>query len=254
MKYYCTLLVLVSFLGVVVTFCNEEHIGKTMIKIGHRGACGYEPENTLRSFAKAITLGVDIIELDVHVCKSGEVVVIHYDKVDYTTNGNGYVYEKTLDELQSLDAGQGEIIPTLEEVLNLIDRQVKVNIELKKPDTVQSVAHIIERYVHKKGWSYDDFLVSSFNHYALQQFHALLPQVDIGALLIGIPIGFADFAQKVNASIVVVAFHFINQDFVDDAHNREMKVFVFTVNDKDDIQRIKALGVDGIISDYPDRL
>jgi glycerophosphoryl diester phosphodiesterase len=76
------------------------------LKIGHRGAAGHAPENTLLSFQKAMDLGVDMIELDVYVCKTGELVVIHDEKVDRTTNGTGYVREKTLDELKILDAGQ----------------------------------------------------------------------------------------------------------------------------------------------------
>src|SRR6056297_2287931 len=102
-----------------------------VLKIGHRGAMGYEPENTLRSFKKAIELNVDMVELDVYVCSSGELVVIHDDKVDKTTNGKGYVSEKSFDELRKLDAGMGEKIPTLQEVLDLIDKRAKVNIELK---------------------------------------------------------------------------------------------------------------------------
>jgi glycerophosphoryl diester phosphodiesterase len=77
-----------------------------LTKIGHRGACGYAPENTLLSFQKAIELNVDMVELDVYVCKTGELVVIHDEKVDRTTNGHGYVMEKTFEELRSLDAGQ----------------------------------------------------------------------------------------------------------------------------------------------------
>ena len=91
-----------------------------MIIIGHRGAMGYEPENTLRSFQKALDLGVDMIEFDVHLCKSGELVVFHDEKVNRTTNGQGYIAQKSLEKLKELDAGQGEKIPTLEEVLDLV--------------------------------------------------------------------------------------------------------------------------------------
>ena len=85
---------------------------KKILKIGHRGAMGHEPENTLRSFKKALALNVDAIELDVYVCKTGELVVIHDDKIDRTTNGTGYTEDKTFTELRQLDAGKGELIPT----------------------------------------------------------------------------------------------------------------------------------------------
>ena len=99
-----------------------------MLKIGHRGARGYAPENTLKSFQKAIELGVDAVELDVQLCKSGELIVMHDDTVDRTTDGSGFVKKLKLKDLKKLDAGMGERIPTLEEVLDLVNRRVKVNI------------------------------------------------------------------------------------------------------------------------------
>ena len=225
-----------------------------VIKIGHRGAMGYAPENTLKSFKKALELNVDAVELDIYVCKSGELVVIHDDKVDRTTNGKGYVVEKTFEELSALDAGEGEKIPKLSEVLDFIDRKVKVNIELKGVKTAKPVQELIEKYVKNKGWEYDDFLISSFNHYELKEFSKLNSKIKIGALISGIPIGFSKFAKMLNIDSVNLCFEFINQEFVDDAHNRNLKVYVWTVNDSDDIERMKTFGVDGIFSNFPDRL
>ena len=232
----------------------QERTIKTFVKIGHRGAMGYEPENTLLSFKKALELGVDAIELDVYACKTGELVVIHDDKVDRTSNGKGYVIEKTFDELRALDAGKGEKIPTLSEVLDLVNRKVKVNIELKGVGTAKPVSNLIKDYVDNKGWNFDDFIVSSFNHYELKEFGELSPNIKIGALIVGIPIGFAEFAEKLNAHSVNLCVEFINQEFVDDAHKRGMKVYVWTVNDADEIRRMKSLGIDGIFSNFPDRL
>ena len=225
-----------------------------MIKFGHRGAMGYEPENTLISFKKGLELNVDAVELDVYVCKTGELVVIHDDKVDRTTNGTGYVIEKTFEELRSLDAGKGEKIPTLQEVLDLIDKKVKINIELKGANTAKPVAGLVDQYIKEKGWSVAHFMISSFNHYELKIFNDLNPEVRIGALITGIPIGYAEFAEKVNASSVNLCIEFINQEFVDDAHKRGLQVYVWTVNDEDDIATMKALGVDGMFSNFPDRL
>ena len=149
----------------------------TIIKVGHRGAMGYEPENTLRSFKKALELGVDMIEFDVYVCKSGELVVIQDDTLERTTNGKGLVIEKTLAELKELDAGKEEKIPTLEEIMDLADKKVKINIELKGDNTAKPVLNMIEKYVDEKGWKYDDFLVSSFNHNELKKFKELNPKI-----------------------------------------------------------------------------
>ena len=225
-----------------------------VLRIGHRGAMGYAPENTLLSFQKALDLHVDMIELDVYVCLSGDLVVIHDDKVDRTTNGKGYVMQKTLSELRSLDAGQGEKIPLLQEVLDLIDRKTKVNIELKGTGTAKPVHDMIEHYVTTRGWSHDDFLVSSFHHYELMTFKKINPHISLGALFIGIPIGYAAFAEQMGVQAINPCVEFIDKMLVDDAHKRGMQVYVWTVNDPDEIQRVKELGVDGIFSNFPDRI
>jgi len=224
------------------------------LKIGHRGAMGYEPENTLLSFQKALKLGVDAVELDVYCCKTGELVVIHDDKVDRTTNGEGYVVEKTFAELRSFDAGKGQKIPTLEEVLDLIDKKAAVVIELKGINTAGPVSKTLKKYIQERSWSADLFWISSFNHYELREFHNLYPEIKIGALITGIPLGYAEFAEKLGAKSLNLCVEFVNQEFVDSAHQRGMKVFVWTVNDPEEIKRIKALGVDGIFSNFPDRL
>jgi glycerophosphoryl diester phosphodiesterase len=229
-------------------------MGERLMSIGHRGACGYEPENTLASFRKAIELGIDMIELDAYVCKSGELVVIHDDKVDRTTNGKGYVVEKTLEELRDLDAGKKEKIPTLIEVLDLIDKKTKVNIELKGVETSEPVSKIINKYVDENGWSYEDFLVSSFNHYELQKFSKINSNVKIGALICGIPLGRAEFVEKLNPYFISPSLEFIDKEFVDDAHKRGLKVFVYTVNCLDDIKKMKKMGADGLFSNFPDRI
>ncbi|MCK4532558.1 glycerophosphodiester phosphodiesterase [bacterium] len=225
-----------------------------VLKIGHRGASGYEPENTLPSFHRGIQLQVDFIELDVQVCSTGEVVVIHDAKVDRTTNGIGYVEEKSFRELRALDLGKGQKIPTLQEVLDIVDRKAKVNIEIKGEGASKLVFDIIEMYVSKRGWLWDDFLVSSFNHYELLEFNRLTLKVKIGVIIAGIPIGYAECAEKLNAYSLHPSKEFINKILVDDAHQRGLKVFSYTLNELDDIERVKSLGVDGIFSDFPDRI
>src|SRR5579862_1813792 len=157
-----------------------------MLKIAHRGASGYAPENTLASIKKALELGVDAIEFDVQLSKDGAVVLMHDLWLMRTTKRFGFVSHKTLKELNQLDAGKGEKIPTLEEVLDLVNRKVKVNIELKGKGTALPVSKIVSTYIQKKKWNYDDFFISSFHHQELREFKKLLPQVKIGALIIGI--------------------------------------------------------------------
>lgn len=225
-----------------------------ILRIGHRGAAGYEPENTLRSFAKAIELKVDWVELDAQVCSGGEVVVIHDRRLERTTNGTGSVAAKDINELRKLDAGKGERIPLLEEVLDLIDRRVKINVELKSQGAASPVAKIISGYVRERSWDWDDFLISSFNHYELLTFHELADKVKLGAIVAGIPLGYAEAGGKLNAYSFHPSKEFINQELIDDAHSRGMKVFVYAVNQEDEIEKLKLMRVDGIFSDYPDRV
>jgi glycerophosphoryl diester phosphodiesterase len=227
---------------------------KDFLKIGHRGARGHEPENTLLSFKKALELDVDMIELDVYTLKDGHTVVFHDDELGRTTNGEGLLIGKTFEEIKKLDAGKGEKVPMLEEVLDLVDKKTQVNIELKGEDTAQPVARIVEKYVQEKGWSYDDFLVSSFNHRELKEFKDLKPEVKIGMLISDVSPDYSQLAENLGAYSINVNKEFVTRELVNDVHEKGLKVFVWTVNNKDEIRRIKLLGVDGIFSDYPDRL
>ena len=223
-------------------------------KIGHKGAAGYEPENTLRSFAKALELKCDMIEFDVHLAASGEPVVIHDDTLDRTTNGRGEVAKISISELKALDAGSGEKIPTLEETLDLINRSAVVNIELKSSGALKPVVKIVETYVTDRGWTYNDFMVSSFNHLDLWRAKELLPEIRTGALAEVIPAGFAEFVKELKAYSANVSKDCVTEQFVHAAHDKKIKVFVYTVNGPAEIAKIKAIGVDGIFSDFPDRL
>jgi len=226
----------------------------SVVIIGHRGASGYEPENTLRSFAKAIELGVDMIEFDVHVCASGELVVIHDDTVDATTNGSGLVAEKTLGELQSLDAGKGEHIPTLSEVLDLVHRRVKVDIELKGLGTAGLVAHLIDEYVQHKDWTYDDFFVTSFARDEIEQFCVVCPQVQTSHIIHSLEGNWHEVLDQITTKIFITSSEAITSEIVKYLHGRGMYVYVYTVNEYAELERMQQLSVDGVFSDFPDRV
>ncbi|MBV8660797.1 MAG: glycerophosphodiester phosphodiesterase [Candidatus Dependentiae bacterium] len=232
----------------------------TMQIIGHRGACGYAPENTLSSFQKALDLGVDIIELDVHVCATGEVVVIHDDTVNRTTNGSGYVADMTFNELRSLVVGGTEQIPTLQEVIELVNRQVPINIELKGSFTAEPVAEILAMFI-ENGWSSDDFMVSSFQHDRVAIFQLFCPDVRTGLLFddanyddfidiaLFYEVDFIAFSYKLFVPEVV-----ISQEFIDDAHFFDLQLFVFTINGSQTANLLASMNIDGIFTDYPDRV
>jgi glycerophosphoryl diester phosphodiesterase len=223
-----------------------------MICFGHRGARGHEPENTVLSVEKGIALGAEWIEVDVYAVEN-ELIVIHDDRLERTTNGTGYVLDQSLEYLRSLDAGKGQQIPILSEVFEAVDRRAGVNIELKGPATADPVVSFVEAALDM-GWSYDQILVSSFNHRELEHARRRDPRLRIGALIVGLPIDDAAFAQRLGAWSVHPSLEFVDARFVDDAHRRGLKVFPFTVNHLEDIARMRSLGIDGVFCDYPERV
>lgn len=240
------LIVLITFLVSICTYACAI--------IGHRGASGHMPENTLVSFSKAIECGADMVELDVWKCASGQLVVFHDAKVDRLTDGTGHIEQKTLDEIKALNVLGSEKIPTLSEVLDLINCRIKVCIELKGVDLAQDVMEMIEQYIRDDGWVYEDFLVVSFDHFQLQKIKLANKLVATGALICAIPISLGLYAADACADIALLYVDAISQQLVDDVHNRGMLAYVFTVNDCDDIVKMIEYGVDGMITDYPDRL
>ncbi|HSP12111.1 MAG TPA: glycerophosphodiester phosphodiesterase family protein, partial [Salegentibacter sp.] len=155
---------------------------KSILKIGHRGAKGLLAENTLESIQKAIDLGVDAIEIDVHRCLSGEIVVIHDFTLDRTTNGSGEVAKKNWQDLKSLKVEGQYQIPLLTEVLDLIEGKCSINIELKGLNTAAGTSEIIQKYIAKGNWEYQDFIVSSFQKNELFQIRKLDEKIPIGVL------------------------------------------------------------------------
>jgi len=225
---------------------------KRLLCIGHRGAMGHAPENTLLSFKKALELGAQCVEADVyHV--DGKLMVFHDDRLERTTNGSGYLLDHDFDYLRSLGAGDGERIPTLGEVFETVDLRAGVNIELKGPGTARPVAKFIST-LRKYGWRDDLILVSSFNHPELEEVRRIDPRIRLGVLNVGLPVDNAVFAAALGAYSVHLSMKSIDRRFVEDAHSRGLKVFVFTVNHPDDICRMQGLGVDGIFTNYPERV
>jgi glycerophosphoryl diester phosphodiesterase len=225
----------------------------TLFCFGHRGAAGHEPENTLRSVRKALELGASGIEVDVHLADD-HLIVIHDDTLDRTTNGTGAVAEKSIDFLRSLDAGRGEHIPTLEEVFDTVNRRAVINIELKGPGTASPVVRLIDRYVQERGWGYEDFLVSAFDPTQIQTAKKLQPQIRIGALIDKLLPALALFAEQMEAWSLHPARRCVTPELVADAHRRGLKVLVFTINKPAEIAAMTALGVDGVFTDFPERV
>ncbi|MBI4459367.1 MAG: glycerophosphodiester phosphodiesterase [Acidobacteria bacterium] len=220
-----------------------------ILRIGHRGAAGHAPENTVLSIRKAIALGADMVELDVRGTRDGRCVLLHDERVDRTTNGRGAVAEMTLEEVRRLDAGQGERIPTLEEALDAASGCGGVMLEIKPRNLAETVAGIVRqsRFAGR-------VLYASFLHSELTALRSLVPAAETMALLeadsaleprelkgLGFAVAGLPLGPRLPPS--VGAFHAAG-----------FAVFVYTVNDPSDIAWVKSLAVEGIISDYPERI
>ena len=219
-----------------------------MLKIGHRGARAYEPENTLASFRLAIELGVDAVELDVRKTRDNELVVIHNADVNKTTDGNGPVNSFTLEEIQKFVTEKGEHIPTLEEVLDVVGKRVKVLVELKETDTEEKVIELIRR---KK--LMDDVILISFDENILKKIRKLDDKLTLGLIYVRHknPI---KSALALKAEYLLPLYRFTHSANVKKAHEAGLKVIVWTINTKEEAIEYNRKGVDGIATDRPDIL
>ena len=222
-------------------------LSSALIISAHRGASGYELENTLHAFKRAIDMGAPIVELDVQKCSTGELIVFHNDVINQKN-----ITELTWNTLKKIDLGNGERIPLLGQVLDLVDKQVIVNIELKGKNTAKPVADLITQYICNKNWKPDHFIIASFDHYSLRDFKKYHPSIKTAVLFEGNPIGYADIAQRANAHYAFMHYQWINKELINDAHKKNIKIFAYTVNSKSLAHRLQKLNIDGIITDYPD--
>ena len=219
-----------------------------MMKVGHRGARAYEPENTLRSFRKAIELGVDAVELDVRKTKDDEIVVIHDTDIKRTTNGSGLVSDLTLQQIKSFSTEKSEKIPTFAEALDFIDKKVKVFIELKETGFEEQVLSII-----KKKELADSVVIVSFLEDALKKVRELDPEIETG-LIYARHKNPLKTALELNAQWLLAFYKFTHTANVQKAHENGLKVLVWTVNTREEVAEMKNKGVDAIASDKPDIL
>jgi glycerophosphoryl diester phosphodiesterase len=173
---------------------------ESILNIGHRGAKGHIAENTIASIRKAIELGADGIEIDVFLCKSGEIVLFHDKTLEKLTNGYGNIEDKNLEELRKLKVlNSSYSIPTLEEVLKSIDKDVFLNIELKGRNTAQGSLDLIRKYIRKNKIELNNILFSSFNWEELKDLRSLSDKVQLALITEEDPLLAIDFAIQLNA-------------------------------------------------------
>lgn len=258
------LIVMVSFRLIKGLTRNSER--QLPVKIGHRGAAGYCPENTFASFNKALELGVDYLEIDIQMTKDGELVVLHDPTVNRTTNGKGKVKDLTLKEIQALDAGswfhpkfKGEKVPSFSEFLDVYASETGLLLELKKPSLYPEIEEKLARELMKRGLHSGEknhIIVQSFDINSLKRFHLLLPSIPIGVLIKNTGVkristkdlnSFSSFASYVNPKITLV-----NKRLIRRIHLHGFKTIIWTVKKKSDVRLLKHFDINGIVSDYPD--
>ena len=232
--------------------------GLPFVLVGHRGAAGLAPENTMPSFELALALGADAIECDVHLSRDGVPVVIHDAAVDRTTDGHGAVSDFTVVELQSLDASRSAAtghpvlrIPTLNAVLRWAKDRIRVVIELKGTSYPELIPRTLEN-IQDLGMS-DDVMLISFDHVALRQCRILAPAVFTGALYAHRPVDPVSVAVSAGADLICPLWSTVTPDAVSAAHAAGLGVCVWTTNEENEIRSAIVAGVDAVTTDFPDR-
>ncbi len=205
-----------------------------------------EPENTLRSFRRALDLGVAAVELDVQLSRDGCLAVIHDETLDRTTNGRGPVKNHTLSELQKLDAGKGEPIPALEEVLELVRDRARLLVELKQPEAAPALLEFF-----RKHQAFAAAHAISFWHPALKALKEAEPRLQTGVLMVGCPADPAGLARAAGADALVLNYRYVNQELVDAAHRQELKVIVWNIDAPEILPAYLALNPDAICTNRP---
>lgn len=247
MKFKLSLLIILALL---LHNCSKM---KQPLNIGHRGAMGHETENTIASVKKALELGVDMIEIDVFVIKSGELVVFHDEILDSLTDTSGKIEDFTLEELQKVVVKGNHRIPTLEEVINTIDQKVPLNIELKGKNTAKPTFELLQTF-YKKGWKKDAFVISSFLWDELETFRKLDAEIALAVLTEENPLEAMAMGKKLKAEAINPWWKTLTKENVKQLHEEGFKIYTYTVNEPEDIKTVTQLGVDGIFCNFPERM
>ena len=233
-------------------FCSKN---TEPLVIGHRGARGHMAENTLASVKKALALGVDGIEIDVFVCKTGELVVFHDKTLDKLTDATGYIEELSLDSIKKITVLNAEPIPTLAEVLDEVSGKVVLNIELKGEGTARPTHALLQQYFSEGKLKAHEVFISSFNWGELQLFYEVNKHVPIAVLIEdNDPLKALAVAQELDAIAINPDQKTLTKTNVRLIKEAGFKIYPWTVNTPEDIKRMKGLNVDGIITDYPERV
>ena len=239
-------------MSILVSSCVTKNTD--VLVIGHRGARGHVAENTLASIEKAMELGVDGVEIDVFRCASGELVVFHDKTLEKLTDGVGYIEQMTLDSIKQFRVLGKEPIPTLNEVMDLIDGKIQLNIELKGTQTAILTSELLVLYFKESNWKSEDIFISSFDWNELDIFYEVNKEVAIAVLTEDNPLDAIPIGQRLSAFAINPNFKSLTQKNIKKIQDAGFKVYPWTVNEPEDIKKMIEIGVDAVITDYPERI
>lgn len=239
-------------MSILVSSCVTKNTD--VLVIGHRGARGHVAENTLASIEKAMELGVDGVEIDVFRCATGELVVFHDKTLEKLTDGVGYIEQMTLDSIKQFRVLGKEPIPTLNEVMDLIDGKIQLNIELKGTQTAILTSELLVLYFKESNWKPEDIFISSFDWNELDVFYEVNKEVAIAVLTEDDPLDAIPIGQRLSAFAINPNFKSLTQKNIKKIQDAGFKVYPWTVNEPEDIKKMIEIGVDAVITDYPERI
>ena len=239
-------------ISILVSSCVTKNTD--VLVIGHRGARGHVAENTLASIEKAMELGVDGVEIDVFRCATGELVVFHDKTLEKLTDGVGYIEQMTLDSIKQFRVLGKEPIPTLNEVMDLIDGKIQLNIELKGTQTAILTSELLVLYFKESNWKPEDIFISSFDWNELDVFYEVNKEVAIAVLTEDDPLDAIPIGQRLSAFAINPNFKSLTQKNIKKIQDAGFKVYPWTINEPADIKKMIEIGVDAVITDYPERI
>jgi len=225
---------------------------KMVLRIAHRGASDYFPENTLEAFRKAVKLKLDVVEFDVHHTKDGKLVIMHDHNVRRTTDGCGSIHTLSLKELRKFHEPNGEAIPTLQEVINILKNKCICKIDIKDSNITEKVLKMI-----KKNHIENSVVITSELISVLKKTKNLSPEIkiELGGFKEKRPIEeMIKEVKDINAEIISPHYSIITKKLVDESHKNGLEVHVWTVDDPKLMKKMIKLGVDGITSNYADKI
>ncbi|HWV16527.1 MAG TPA: glycerophosphodiester phosphodiesterase [Cellvibrio sp.] len=211
------------------------------------------PENSLAAIARALTLGVDAIEIDIWQVE-GELLVTHDRRLGRVVSGQGIITDVSLAYLRQQHLENGETLPSLQQVLELVGSRALLNIEIKGANSVPALKEMLDSFCRERQQSYEQYIISSFDHQQLYQCLQLLPQVRRAALIEGIPLDYARCCDALKAYSFNTHLSFLSRELLQDARNRGLQNWVYTANHADDWTWLQSLGVDAVFTDRPDEL